>query len=110
MRSPHAVPPGWRHFFPPSLATVFKAPYRPKLQTAFLDFETHGERITGRYATPLCGCAGRLRDERARSRTASRKSPVTWRKKARSAASATCRTRSRRRRYRRRSIVRIKSR
>lgn len=38
---------------PPSLATVFKAPYRPKLQTAFLDFEAHGERITGRYAMRL---------------------------------------------------------
>lgn len=38
---------------PPSLATVLKAPYRPKLRTAFYEFEAHGDRITGSYSTRL---------------------------------------------------------
>ncbi|KER71938.1 MULTISPECIES: hypothetical protein [Burkholderia] len=38
---------------PPGLATVLTAPYRPKIHTAFNDFETHGDAITGRYTMRL---------------------------------------------------------
>ncbi|WP_334003400.1 5-formyltetrahydrofolate cyclo-ligase [Burkholderia cepacia] len=38
---------------PPSLATVLNAPYRPKIHTAFSDFEAHGDAITGQYTMRL---------------------------------------------------------
>ncbi|WP_175857021.1 5-formyltetrahydrofolate cyclo-ligase [Burkholderia anthina] len=38
---------------PPALAVNLTAPYRPKLYTDFDDFETHGDKITGRYVLQL---------------------------------------------------------
>jgi hypothetical protein len=38
---------------PPTLAVNLTAPYRPKLYTDFDDFETHGDKITGRYVLQL---------------------------------------------------------
>ncbi|WP_236654881.1 5-formyltetrahydrofolate cyclo-ligase [Burkholderia pyrrocinia] len=38
---------------PPALAVNLTAPYRPKLYTDFDDFETHGDKITGRYSLQL---------------------------------------------------------
>ncbi|NTZ83310.1 5-formyltetrahydrofolate cyclo-ligase [Burkholderia metallica] len=38
---------------PPGLATVLTAPYRPKLHTAFSDFEAHGDKVTGHYTMML---------------------------------------------------------
>ncbi|WP_423392330.1 5-formyltetrahydrofolate cyclo-ligase [Burkholderia sp. LMG 21824] len=38
---------------PPALAVTLTAPYRPKLYTDFDDFETHGDKITGRYVLQL---------------------------------------------------------
>ncbi|MCA8116684.1 5-formyltetrahydrofolate cyclo-ligase [Burkholderia cepacia] len=38
---------------PSSLATVLNAPYRPKIHTAFSDFEAHGDAITGQYTMRL---------------------------------------------------------
>ncbi|VWB62538.1 5-formyltetrahydrofolate cyclo-ligase [Burkholderia lata] len=38
---------------PPSLATVLTAPYRPKIHTAFNNFEAHGDAITGQYTMRL---------------------------------------------------------
>ncbi|UTV53202.1 5-formyltetrahydrofolate cyclo-ligase [Burkholderia arboris] len=38
---------------PPALAVNLTAPYRPKLDTDFDDFETHGDKISGRYILQL---------------------------------------------------------
>ncbi|MBZ5790473.1 5-formyltetrahydrofolate cyclo-ligase [Burkholderia contaminans] len=38
---------------PPALAVNLTAPYRPKLYTDFDDFETHGDKISGRYILQL---------------------------------------------------------
>ena len=38
---------------PPGLATVLNAPYRPKIDTAFDDFEAHSDTITGQYTMRL---------------------------------------------------------
>ncbi|KAG8152938.1 5-formyltetrahydrofolate cyclo-ligase [Burkholderia catarinensis] len=38
---------------PPGLAVNLTAPYRPKLYTDFDDFETHGDKISGRYVLQL---------------------------------------------------------
>ncbi|MCA3780095.1 MAG: 5-formyltetrahydrofolate cyclo-ligase [Burkholderia sp.] len=38
---------------PPALAVNLTAPYRPKLYTDFDDFETHGDKISGRYTLQL---------------------------------------------------------
>ncbi|WP_227789492.1 MULTISPECIES: 5-formyltetrahydrofolate cyclo-ligase [unclassified Burkholderia] len=38
---------------PPGLATVLTAPYRPKLRTAFDDFDARGDTITGHYTMRL---------------------------------------------------------
>ncbi|WP_254608614.1 5-formyltetrahydrofolate cyclo-ligase [Burkholderia lata] len=38
---------------PPALVVNLTAPYRPKLYTDFDDFETHGDKISGRYVLRL---------------------------------------------------------